>query len=143
MHRHELKARLWKMRLRAYTSTSSTLGRACPLCDVCGEPLGSGVADMHESVVPRRIAMGWDNSGVIMYEYNCHLVHHVECHQLAHANPIKMVAIQIVRYGWHEIQEWIDTLPFVVEYSWHRGLTDEAAYREVHDKAPWILEEIF
>jgi len=101
-----------------------------PFCDVCGHKLGHG-PHMHESIVPKRAAMGWPKGkrGLINHRYNCHLLCCERCHQWAHAHPRRMVAIQIARYGYDEVQKWIDSLEFKVPYAWHRGLDEAEAGR--------------
>jgi len=133
-----LKARLWRERL------SYTVNPPRPLCDVCGEPLGRlGRADLHESIVPRRVAMGWpkEQRGLIYVAYNCHLLHR-KCHKQAHADPDLMVAIQVCRYGFTPLKVWVDTLPFRVPYNWwHRGLDERTARLMVERRAPWAWLE--
>ncbi len=118
MSRNELKARL----LMEF-----------PFCDVCGARLGpQNVPDMHESIVPKRAAMGWqpkERRLLINHEYNCHLLCHGPCHEWAHAHPREMVARKIARYGMDAIHEWIETLGFKVPYAWHRGLDEAEARR--------------
>lgn len=101
---------------------------ALPFCDVCGNRLRE--PDMHESIVTKQAARGWSKKKrkLINHRFNCHLVCN-SCHTWAHAHPKEMVAIQISRHGYDEIQEWIDSLEFRVPFSWHRGLDQVEADR--------------
>ena len=113
--RNALKASLWETH---------------PRCAVCDEPL-PGTCDMHECIVPKRIAAGWSKKQrwLINHRYNCVLVHSgTGCHLWAHAHPRIMVAQLIVQYTWEGLDEWVGSLPFKVPYSWHRGILswDEA-----------------
>lgn len=131
--RAQLKTELWRERMNYEWGS--------PLCDVCGKSLLW--CDMHESVVRRGVARGWpkEDRARIFVPCNCHLVHHGKCHELAHAAPDLMVAIQIVRYGMQHVREWIADLPFKVPFQWTRGLCGRTARMEVERRAPWILRQ--
>lgn len=118
--RNELKAWLWDER------ADYVLESPCPRCAVCGKPVSN--PDMHEAIVPKRAAMGWPKSkrGLINHRYNCLLVcSGTGCHLQAHACPERMVAMLILMYGWDNINEWVETLPFKVRFVWHRGILNE------------------
>lgn len=113
------------------------------ICDVCGKPLAFTGTNAHHCIARQGQAMGCRDRDAIKYEpMNIVLVHQDVCHRKAHADPILCVAIQIVRYGWSTIDEWIQSIPWKVPFSWHRGLTAEEALRIVEEDAPWILEEV-
>ena len=130
--RARLKTELWRERMDYEWGS--------PLCDVCGESLLW--CDMHESIVRRGVARGWSKEDrlKIFVPYNCHLVHR-HCHGLAHGNPELMVAIQICRYGWQHVMEWVASLPFKVFFAWDRGLDENTARTMVEGQAPWILRQ--
>lgn len=107
-----------------------------PLCDVCGRPLLQS-CDFHHAIVRRGIVRkAWPDI-LLDHEINICLVHR-GCHKKAHADPDLLAAIQIVRYGWHTIDQWIASLPFKAPYQWHRGLDERVAKLTVERRAPWI-----
>ena len=99
-----------------------------PLCAMCNKPAGESFA-LHHAIVSRKVAMGWAKKlrGLIHHRYNVLVVHQRKCHLQAHASPKLCVAILVMMYGWQEIEDWVNALPWKVPFSWHRGLTKEEA----------------
>ena len=164
--RKRLKIRLW--RERAYTEAWITDDEIIPVALASVPlPLPAGVIRlptcvycgliikhpdncvMHEAIVRRGVAAGWPPKErlKIHCEENCQLLHVGKCHGRAHAEPRRMVAVQIKRYGYEHLRAWINTLPFKVPYEWHRGLSPDLteeqlcaiiAYKlNLSDSGPW------
>jgi hypothetical protein len=126
-----------------------------PVCDVCGRLIQRDLA-VHHTIIARRHAQGWpkEQRGLIDHEYNLCILHNYHCHlKAAHGwLGLALVAVQIVRYGWGTIDEWVNGLPpieeiggaeigglpFKVPFMWHRGLTEAEALALVKEKVPWI-----
>jgi len=114
-----------------------------PICDLCGYPVKDRV-DMHHAIVMKRHAQGWKRNlrGLIDVPMNISVLHRIPCHLHAHGGSgWLLIAAQIVRYGWNNIDEWVEGLPFKVAFlEWHRGImNDYEASETVEEKLPWML----
>ena len=115
-----------------------------PVCDICGLPIYDKPA-MHHTIVMKRHVQGWKKNlrGLIDVPMNICVLHNYPCHLgPAHgAGGRLLIAAQIVRYGWNNIDEWVEGLPFKVAFlEWHRGIVDDYEASEiVREELPWIL----
>jgi len=124
-----------------------------PVCDICGKPVWDR-PDLHHAIVMKRHVQGWPKKrrGLIDVPMNICVLHRFPCHQSAHGRNYRLlVAVQIVRYGWAAIDEWVRGLPFQCSYwddrralitdmEWHRGFVDDQEAIEIVEvELPWIL----
>lgn len=135
MRNSTIPLKLWMERL------SFSVDPPAPLCDICGRPVRVNNADMHHGVIRKGTVRGWEieKKELLNDPLDLLIVHRTPCHKQAHARPVLCVAIQIVRYGWQRLDDWVYILPFRVAYEWHRGLDEQAARQLVKKEALWIL----